>query len=300
MLLSADQTFIVFNFSSLSDTCSTCLQIQPIFTSQYNFKMETSTWKRLSEKELNDHLNLRNAESRSLQTFFENVCEVLYFTVEVGKHKNVVILRQTGPLDWWNRLNPKVSIGCEKIGKLDGEPRLQRISVECASLSGLRQALQDVREARIKSKFVNKTVKHAAASIDPWDIGSAIVVLQTLRCNLRVRGSFTRWCEADMKHEEGFKVDAPVCLSAKVPLNVDGTSLFVNIDDGLMLRLSEVGRLSRAFMTVPLLCARSECLILRKNGKVDEINSEWDVSVISLQLPDEVVFSVSPVHVYLH
>lgn len=82
-----------------------------------------------------------------------NVIAILNFTVDIGKNKNVVILRLAVLFDGWNGHNLNASVGYEKNRKGQRKLRLQSICVEFPSLSGLRRALRVVRGAQIKSKL---------------------------------------------------------------------------------------------------------------------------------------------------
>lgn len=126
-----------------------------------------SAWEPLTKELLNSSLTLANEGSRSLQMLLKTVSAILGFTVEIDRDENIVILRQTGVSDCWDRLNAKVSVGYEKIVKIEGVPRFQRICIKCASLSALRQALQDVQETRIKSRFFKTSVKPDLEALPP-------------------------------------------------------------------------------------------------------------------------------------
>lgn len=82
-----------------------------------------------------------------------------------------------------------------------------------------------------------------------------------------------------MKHEESFKVDAPICISGEVALTVDVISLLRKINDELLLQLSAVGQVPRNYKAKALLCARPKLLRLHDNGEVAKFNSKQDTNI---------------------
>lgn len=140
---------------------------------------------------------------------------------------------------------------------------------------------------------------NAVESISTWQTASTIVVLQTLRCSLQIKCRYVGWCQSDVKRKDGFSVDGPVCILAKVALRLDGTLLFVKIDDVLALKLSFVGPFLRNYDGKTLLCAQPKPLRLRNNGKDDELNLDDSVYFLDCS-EDEKIFSVSPVSFYIY
>lgn len=128
----------------------------------------------------------------SLKSYFDEASALLCFQVVNDEEKGSILLQQKGAFDWWNRLNPKVTVGYKKVGGMEAEPRVQRLSLACESMVSLRQALRDLRELRIKGIMVRRAVKEEAEKVNSWELASAIVVLQTSLNKLRVCDKYVR------------------------------------------------------------------------------------------------------------
>lgn len=144
--------------------------------------------------------------------------------------------------DWCNKLKPKVPPGYQNIGQVEGQPRIKRDPFEFESWSGLSKALQNFRDARMKSKIVLEKSNLAAIGVGTWEDASILVQLWALRNNLRVKGYYQRWCTHLMKRNQGFNMDIPVCIATGVAVIQTREAVMVRVDHGLMLKRNATGR----------------------------------------------------------
>lgn len=63
----------------------------------------------------------------------------------------------------------------------------------------LQQALRDLRESRMKSWLVKRSVKKKVEKVDTWELASAIMIVMTIRNKLRVCDKYVRWSRPDMR-----------------------------------------------------------------------------------------------------
>lgn len=169
-----------------------------------------------------DHSACRWQRPPSLKSFVDEASTLLCFEAIDDEKKGSVLILQKGRFNFWNRSKPKVAIGSDKVGgKIETEPRFQWLSRPCDSMVGLRDALREFRELRMKWLWKWQCAKEKVKKVDTWELASAIVLLQATRNRLRVCVKYVRWSKPDMRSPDAFKVDIPICVKAGVDVAVE-------------------------------------------------------------------------------
>lgn len=163
------------------------------------------------------------ATLQSLQSFLDRTSALICFDRVTQEGRGTILIQQKGHLDWWNRLNPTIRVGYEKVAGMETEPRVRRVSITCESMVSLQQALRDLRESRMKSWLVKRSVKKKVEKVDTWELASAIMIVMTIRNKLRVCDKYVRWSRPDMRWNDAFKVDMPVCTKSGVAVFAEVT-----------------------------------------------------------------------------
>jgi len=75
----------------------------------------------------------------SLNSSVDDAQDLLDFNVvrDESDTRGTIFIQQTGHGDWWNCLNPRVTVGYKKVGRVEAEPLIPRLSLPCRSMVSL-------------------------------------------------------------------------------------------------------------------------------------------------------------------
>ena len=211
-------------------------------------------------------------ETPSLESFLVKTSKLLCLEATTDEEGGSIWIRQKGSFEWLKFYKDAYEAG----------------GIKCKSMVDLRMILDSIIHLVLRNGVLQDTVEEEILSVHSGELASAIVMVLTIRDNLRVCGKYVRWCKPEFRRKDAFEVEKPMRITAGVDVDVSSsirhvesvehreTRLSVRIASGTRLNLFRPLLVSQVDQK-PLICGGKAKPYNLDSERLDEFHSEWNV-----------------------
>jgi len=211
-------------------------------------------------------------ETPSLESFLAKKSKLLGLKVSTIEEGGSIWIEEEGSFEWLKFYHDFYKAG----------------GIECKSMVDLPNILDAIIGTLLSMEVLEDTVEDEIVSVHPGELASAIVMVLTIRDNLRVCGKYVRWCKPEFRRKDAFEVGIPMRITAGVDVDVSSSNrdvesvehreprLSVRISSGTRLNLFRPLLVSQIDQK-PLICGGKAKPYNLDSEQLDEFKSEWNV-----------------------